>query len=73
MVYLLPMAQNSAISIPTPIGAITLTIDQISSFSQDERGGVIIILKEMSGDTHLEIISGYSFKAFSEWFAANKV
>jgi hypothetical protein len=66
------MAHDSAISIPTPIGAITLTIDQISSFSRDERGGVVIILKEMAGDANLEIISGYSFIAFSEWFEANK-
>jgi hypothetical protein len=66
------MAQPSQIEIPTPIGSITLTIDEIFSFSPDERGGVVIILKEKAGNIHLEIISGYSHQAFSEWYEANK-
>ena len=66
------MAQPSQIEIPTPIGPVILTIDEIFSFSRDEGGGVIIILKEKAGDAHLEIISGYPYKDFSKWFEANK-
>jgi hypothetical protein len=66
------MAQPAQIIIPTPIGPITLTIDEISSFSRDEGGGVVIMLNEKAGDTHLEIISGYPYNAFSEWFEANR-
>ena len=66
------MPDKSKIDIPTSIGSIQLSYEQVVSFSRDERGGVVITLKEMIGDIHLEIISGYSYKAFSEWFEANK-
>jgi hypothetical protein len=65
------MTANTQINLPTPIGPIDLSMDQIFSFSPDGRGGVVIILKEMVANARMEIISGYSFKAFSEWFEAN--
>jgi hypothetical protein len=66
------MTQSASINIPTPIGSITLTTDEVFSFVPDERGGVIITLKEMIGNSRPEIISGYSYKAFDDWFRANK-
>ena len=65
------MAFNSEINIPSPIGSINLTTDQVFSFSADGRGGVVITLKEMVANARMEIISGYPYKAFSEWFEAN--
>ena len=65
------MTQNSGINIPTTTGSINLTPDQVFSFSADGRGGVVIILKEMVANARMEIISGYSYRAFSEWFEAN--
>jgi len=66
------MPDKSKLNIPTSIGPIQLSFDQVASFSRDERGGVVITLKEKIGDIHLEIISGYSYTAFSEWFESNK-
>ena len=66
------MAYNPEINIPTTIGSINLSVDQVLSFSADGRGGVVIILKEMVANARMEIISGYSFQAFSEWFEENK-
>ena len=66
------MAGNTQISLPTSIGPIELDIDQVHSFSPDEGGGVVIALKEMIGETRLEIISGFPHHEFSAWYHANK-
>ena len=60
-----------AISIPTPIGAILLLAEQILSFSRDERGGVRVILKEQIDGVNPEIISGYPYQDFKNWFDAH--
>ena len=62
------MLQHLPIVIPTPIGSMELTIDEVLSFSSDERGGVRITLKEMISDINPEIICNYPYAAFKEWF-----
>ena len=66
------MSANIQINIPTPIGPVQLRREEIFSFSRDENGGTVIILKEMAGDTRLEIISGFPYKDFKEWYNTYK-